>query len=270
MLDTDYPYFPEANSSNSNYPSRSCDWLAYFERNAGREAALHLDCPRDLPLAPILHAALVRTLRRFHLGESGEGTYLKRFAATCGDDDYCRAIDLFVAEEQAHSRWFGRLLERFEAAPLQSHWSDAIFTKVRRAGGLHLELVTFLTAEIIAQRFFSLLAKSCPDATSARVFAQVVRDESAHIAFHIDTLRRAFAAQGALRRMLWRGAWSAMLAGAILIVCLDQSAIFGELKLSRRAFAARCFEILRVLSARIWAKNPPIALSPLHLFSARD
>ncbi|PQV65539.1 hypothetical protein B1R32_101281 [Abditibacterium utsteinense] len=260
MTDTDYPY----------YPNHASGWLAYFERNTDRESALRLDDEPKDALSPALHAALSRTLARFHLGESGEGTYLKRFAASQNDESYCRAIELFVREEQAHSRWFGRLLERLGAPQIETHWSDALFTWVRRAGGLHFELVTFLTAEIIAQRFFGLLSKSCPEATCARVFAQVVRDESAHIAFHIDTLRRAFENQNAVRRTLWKWTWQAMLAGAILIVCLDQSAIFRELKLSRRDFAARCFEIFDVLSARIWTQTPPLALSPLHLFSRRD
>ncbi len=260
MLDTDYPY----------YPQLAKEWVTYFERNAPREVALHLECPGKILLPPALRAAMVRTLRRFHLGESGEGTYLKRFAASCGDASYERAIELFVCEEQAHSRWFGLLLQRFEAAPLQSHWSDAIFTKVRRAGGLHFELVTFLTAEIIAQRFFGLLSKNCPDATCTRVFSQVVRDESAHIAFHIDTLRRAFEGQSTWQRALWKLTWRAMLGGAIAIVCLDQSAIFRELGLSRHDFAARCFEILDVLTARVWTKTPPLAISPLHLFSSHD
>ena len=253
MLDTDYPY----------YPQRATEWVAYFVRNSSREAALRLDHPAKIMLPPAKRAAMVRTLRRFHLGESGEGTYLKRFAASCGDASYERAIELFVAEEQAHSRWFGLLLRHLEAKPLQHHWSDAIFTSVRRAGGLHFELVTFLTAEIIAQRFFGLLSKHCGDATCSRVFAQIVRDESAHIAFHIDTLRRAFEGQNALQRAYWRVTWRAMLWSAIGIVCFDQNPIFRELGLSRHDFAARCFEIFDVLTARIWTKTPPLALSPL-------
>lgn len=249
---------------DSDYPTPTPDWTTYFEANASRENNLPFAAHPHIALRPELHGALVRTLQRFHLGENGEGLWLKRFAAQTGDANYCCAIDLFVAEEQAHSRWFGLLLDRLDAPRLQKHWSDAIFTKVRRRGGLHFELITFLTAEIVGQKFFALLARNCPDELCVTVFSQVVRDESAHIAFHIGTLRRAFADQSSGQRLLWRWRWKAMLGCAIAIVCLDQAAIFRELGLSRREFAARCFDTLGALSRRIWCGDNSPSPTTLH------
>ncbi|RYG74130.1 hypothetical protein EON80_02740 [bacterium] len=235
------------------YPSRALGWVAYFKSNSDREAKLHFDSTNEIHLRPALRDALVRTLQRFNLGESGEGEYLKKFAAKTGDHTYCRAIELFVAEEQTHSRWFGLLLDKLDAPRLEKHWSDAIFTRVRRAGGLHFELVTFLTAEIVGQKFFSQLARNCPDTLCSAVFSQVVRDESAHIAFHIGTLRHAFGGQSLLKRLRWHYQWKFMLTCAIAIVCLDQADIFRQLRLSRKEFAAHCFETFGVVSKRIWA-----------------
>ena len=248
-------------------PSPSQEWLSYFQGNAGREARLPFDRARETSLTTRQRAALVRTLQRFHLGESGEGEYLKRFAAQTGDATYCQAIDLFVAEEQAHSRWFGILLRRLEASTLRAHWSDAVFTKVRRSGGLHFELVTFLTAEIVGQKFFAALGQNCPETVVAAVFAQVVRDESAHIAFHIGTLRRAFAGQDKRAQWLWYWKWKAMLAMAIALVCFDQKSAFREFGLSRPAFAKICFAGFSQVAARIWAPKVSLVMAPSPLGS---
>ncbi len=237
------------------------DWVAYYEANVSRESHLPFGLPRHKTLTPHQRAALVRTLQRFHLGESGEGEHLKRFAEQTGDAAYSRAIELFVAEEQAHSRWFGKLLQRLDAPTLPTHWSDALFTRVRRARGLHFELVTFLTAEIVGHRFFALLSRNCPEPVAAAVFAQVVRDESAHIAFHIDTLRRAFEKHSPRSRFVWHWKWKAMLACAIAIVCLDQGAVFGVLGLSRGEFAARCFDSFHSITERIWCPTFPLHTS---------
>jgi hypothetical protein len=236
------------------YPSQAPGWVAYFESNADRESRLPFNSAPESTLRPALQRALVRTLQRFNLGESGEGEYLKRFASQTGDTAYCRAIDLFVAEEQAHSQWFGLLLDRLGSPFLKKHWSDAIFTRVRRAGGLHFELITFLTAEIVGQKFFSQLARNCPEPACSAVFTQVVRDESAHIAFHIGTLQHAFAGQSPLQRIVWHFRWKGMLACATAIVCLDQASTFREMGLSRREFATHCFHTFAHITRRIW--NP--------------
>ncbi len=238
---------------SDNYPAAARAWLDYFVANRQRGEALPWQ--HEIGLGEPLESALVRTLQRFHLGESGEGEWLKKWAAAQGDAEYCRAIALFVAEEQEHSRWFGRLLDNIGAPALQSHWSDAIFTKVRRAGGLHFELVTFLTAEIAGKRLFAGIARRCPDPLVRAVFGRIVKDESAHIAFHIATLRAAFAGQSRINRALWRLCWRVLLGAALLIVCLDQAALFRVLGLSRRRFWAQSFRSLAQISGKIWSEQ---------------
>lgn len=234
----------------NNKPASAQQWLHYYERNAGREDGLPWDA--GVQLEPALHRALTRTLQRFNLGESGEGRWLKQWAAQNGDADYCAAIELFVAEEQAHSRWFGRLLGLMGEPVLQSHWSDAIFTRVRRAGGLYFELVTFLTAEIVGKQLFAGVAHRAPNALVAAVFRQIVKDESAHIAFHIGTLRVAFAKQNGVQRLAWRGGWSFLLLAAMTLVCLDHAPLFRELGISRGRFALACWRLYRRVAGKIW------------------
>lgn len=237
------------------HPTDCAAWLDYFLDNRDRENALPWES--GVTLSPRHRDALVRTLQRFHLGESGEGQWLKRWAAQRGDALYCRTIELFVAEEQAHSRWFGRLLDALGAPKLRSHWSDAAFTRVRRLGGLHFELVTFLTAEIIGKHLFSCVARRGEDALIRAVFARIVKDESAHIAFHVATLRAAFGAQSRWQRTAWQLGWRVLLLLALLLVCLDHAALFKVLGVSRREFAARCWHSLRRVSGKIWREGAP-------------
>lgn len=234
-------------------------WVEYFEANANRETRLPFDLP--VTLSPAVRAPLVRTLQRFHLGESGEGTYLKRWAKACGDADYCRAIDLFVAEEQTHSRWFGLLLERLETPPLKGHWSDVAFTIVRRMGGLHFELMTFLVAEVIGKRFFAALGSNicCPLASA--IFQQVVRDEAAHITFHIGTLQRAFARQTPLQRRFSLAVWRGVLHIALGILCHDHATLLRQLRISRRQLKQDCWWLFEDIARRVYAPaQSPIAL----------
>lgn len=242
---------------SDNYPTAASAWLDYFVGNQNRGDALPWE--HTIELDEPLQSALVRTLQRFHLGESGEGQWLKQWAAEQGDDAYCQTIALFVAEEQTHSRWFGLLLDNIGAPALKSHWSDAIFTKVRRAGGLHFELVTFLTAEIAGKRLFAGIARNCTDPLVRAVFGRIVKDESAHIAFHIATLRAAFAGQSWPSRVLCRAGWRLLLAAALIIVCLDQAVLFKALGLSRREFWAQSFRLLAEVSGKIWQKKARVS-----------
>ncbi|GAA1998423.1 hypothetical protein GCM10009777_39640 [Microbacterium pumilum] len=73
---------------------------------------------------------------------------------------------MLVAEEQLHSGLFRRGLRHLGAPPLASHWSDRVFTYLRRSLGLRTELALFLTAEAVAMPYFVVLARSGPDEVS--------------------------------------------------------------------------------------------------------
>ena len=235
---------------HNHYPTDSAAWLDYFTDNLNHEKDLPWHC--GVYVQEPLRGALIRTLQRFHLGESGEGKWLKAWAADLQDGDYGLAIEFFVSEEQAHSRWFGRLLDEIGAPKLENHWSDALFTKIRRVGGLHFELVTFLTAEIIGKRLFQQLSHRCDDELTSAVFSRVVKDESAHIAFHVATLRAAFGRQNWLQRKFWRLSWRFLMLGALLLMCLDHAPLFRALNLSRRDFCLGCWKSFARVSGKIW------------------
>src|SRR5213075_377485 len=101
-------------------------WLNYFEHNRVHRR----DVPWEQPLeiaAPSLRDALIRSLQKFQIGESGEGRHLRKKAANSGDPAYHAAIDLFIKEEQEHARLMAGILRKLNARLLHAHWSDGCF-----------------------------------------------------------------------------------------------------------------------------------------------
>ena len=130
-------------------------WLNYFEQN--QRNRMPVPWEKGIQVELLVSAPLIRSLQKFQLGESGEGRKLKRDAKDTGDMIYAAAIDLFIKEEQEHSRLMARILKQLNAPLLQSHWSDWCFVSLRHLFGLHQELMVLLLPEMIASRYFRVL-----------------------------------------------------------------------------------------------------------------
>jgi len=219
------------------------NWVSHFEANASRPDPVVTE-PVNLTRAQ--RAALARTLQRFHLAQSREGVNIQCLAAKTGDRAFQRAIELSMAEKHTHSRWFGLLLARLDVRALGSHWSDALFTRTRRAGGLAFEVLTIRTAEVVGGEFLRLVANHCPDHVTRTVFRQVVEDERGHIRFHTETLDRTLAGRNVWRRWYIRRQAEVLMALAVALICVDQGPAFRAFKISRSDFASTCFCAERV------------------------
>src|SRR5262245_4258150 len=81
------------------------DWVTHFHNNRTvhehSDPLIGFDSVCDLSTS--LRNTLIRSVQRFQLGESGEGSQLLRKAELAGDPDYFHAAKLFVAEEQQHA-----------------------------------------------------------------------------------------------------------------------------------------------------------------------
>ena len=69
-------------------------WLNYFQYNRANRPTVPWH--RGIKIEPHLHEPLVASLRKFQLGESGDGLCLRRHVAATGDSAYAAAIDLFI------------------------------------------------------------------------------------------------------------------------------------------------------------------------------
>jgi hypothetical protein len=170
-----------------------------------------------------LAPAVVRSVQRFQVGESGDGANL---IAKAGAGEYGTAVKLFVAEEQNHARLLARLLDAAGAPTIAGHWSDTVFVRLRRALGLRLELLVLLVAEVIALTYYRALRDGTADPLTTDVAGRILADEQRHVPFHLARLGRVPA--------IWWG----LLACTAVVVALDHGPALRRLGMTRRAFVA--------------------------------
>ena len=230
-------------------------WLNYFEQNQKNRASVPWE--KGIRVELHLNAPLIRSLQKFQLGESGEGRKLKRDAKETGDTTYATAIDLFIKEEQEHSRLMAKILGQLNAPLLQSHWSDWCFISMRHLFDLHQELMVLLLPEMIASRYFRALHGGTNDPVLRAVFEQIVRDEDGHLAFHIEYLRRAFEKMPFTRRILTLVIWRIVFRVTCLAVMFDHWPVLRAIGMPRRQFWDECGETFDGVAAGIF--------SPVHL-----
>jgi hypothetical protein len=231
------------------------DWLSYFQCN--RRDRLPIPWEQGIAVPPHLRAPLIRSLQRFQVGEQGDGVHLKAGAAATGDPVYEAAIALFVAEEQEHSRLLARVLRAMGAELLPGHWSDGCFRAVRHLAGLHLEILVLLVAELIARRYYRALQEGTEDTVLRVVFAQIVRDELGHVAFHCDRLNRAFASLPTPARFLISTTWRAFFGAVTLVVMVDHRAVLRAVGVAPWAFWRDCGEIFEEAAGQIFGAPVP-------------
>lgn len=218
--------------------TQSADWLTYFTRN--RHHRLAIPWEQGVQIDAQIAKPLIHSLQRFQVGEQGDGMHLRKHAARTGDPAYAAAITLFIQEEQEHSRLLAELLRELDANLLEGHWSDWAFVFLRHLCGLHTEILILLIAEIIAKRYYRALAEGISDPVAHTVFAQIVRDEQGHVAFHCDTLHQAFASLPAFIRPLIRQSWYILFRLACLIVMFDHRGVLHATQVTPGAFWHDC------------------------------
>ncbi len=178
----------------------------------------------------------MESVRRFQLGESGDGEQLLRKAARAGDPEYTRAAELFVAEEQQHAVLLMRLLGYLDGQPMLEHWSDAVFVRLRRLLGLRTELMVLTVAEVVALSYYGGLAAAGPDAVVRAVADRIVADEHPHVRFQQDRLQAGFAESGVVVRALAFAFWWLTAIGATVVVSFDHGPLLDAIGYRRTRF----------------------------------
>jgi hypothetical protein len=216
----------------------SSDWLAYFRQNQldRRGIAWH----EGIPLDPRLRTPLARSLARFQLGESSDGARLKarahRLAQKTGDHAFADAIELFIAEEQEHSRLLANVLQQLHAPLLRHHWTDSLFRRCRHLLGFYEEISVLLMAEIIALKYYGAIREGCRAPVLEIVCEQILADEKFHVRFHCERFHETILRQAGPVRALWWLALSAMFAGASAVVAWNHRHAFRALGCSATEF----------------------------------
>ncbi|MFD4130734.1 ferritin-like domain-containing protein [Streptomyces goshikiensis] len=221
-------------------------WVRDFEAERERRATVGDPLwSRGAALDP----ALVRSLRKFQVGEDGDGSALIGKAERAGDPVYTEAVRLFVAEEQNHARTLALLLAAGGAGTLSGHWSDAVFVRLRRLLGLRMELLVLMVAEVVALRYYRAVRDGAADPLASEVAGRILADEERHVPFHCRRLREGFAGLPAPARRAVAGGWRALLAGAAALVAVDHGPALRHLGVRRRAFVAETVRLSAPLAA---------------------
>lgn len=236
------------------------NWVEYFSKNHSSVAPIPWE--RGISIDTWMRKPFIHSLQRFQIGESGDGKHIRQGAAETGDKEYARAIELFIGEEQQHSRWMAKILEQLEAPLLKRHWSEVIFIVLRRFLGLRQELVVLLVAEMIAKRYFRALFDGTGDPVLKQVFRQILLDEENHLKFHIEYLSRAFLPLSIVRCGLIRLLWRILFRGACLVVIWDHRRILSACKVSPLRFWWDCGLVFDETASGIFYSVPGLEASP--------
>lgn len=233
-------------------------WLNYFEYNRANRATVPWE--NGINVEPHLREPLIRSLQKFQIGESGEGRKLRRHAAETGDIIYSRAIELFVKEEQEHARLMAEILHRLNAPLLTTDWTDNCFKVMRHLFGLHQELLVLLLPEMIAKCYFRTLRDGTRDPVLRTVFAQILRDEDGHVAFHVDYLRRAFERLSFSQRIAIQVVWRIVYWVTAMVVIFDHRDVMRACGVTHAQFRRDCGRIFDETAAGIF--SPASVLPP--------
>ncbi len=201
-----------------------------------------------------LDPALIHSLQRFQIGEDGDGASLISKAIRAGDPAYLAAARLFVAEERNHARLLGLLLTSAGATTIASHWSDAVFVRLRRLLGLRLELMTLMLAEVVALRYYEALRDGTDDPLLTDVAGRILLDEQRHVPFHCQRLRDGFAQLHAPARAVLAAGWWVLLAGAVIVVAGDHGPALCRLGVRRTRFATDVARLFRGVVTEVFGR----------------
>lgn len=227
------------------------EWLEYFEWNKVNRR--HIPWAQASRIEFLLQQPLIRSLQRFQVGESGEGSHLRKQAATTGCAIYQKCIDLFIKEEQEHARLMAEVLKRERAPLLTHHWTDGCFILLRRLFRLHHELLVLLVPEIIAKRYFRALRDGTEDPVLRAICEQILHDEEGHVAFHVDYLRREFRGLSLFKRIGIMVGWKLLFQAACVVVIFDHRSLLRAVGVSAGTFWWDCLMLLDEAAAAIFS-----------------
>jgi hypothetical protein len=211
-----------------DHRAESKKWLTrYFLRTM---TALHVS-QRDAPqLTPEELTTVKKSIQQFQLGEGSRGQRLlkraQEYAELVDDPFFVPALDLFVKEEQQHSRYLADFLQSQGVPLLPKHWVDSVFRWLRGLSGLELSLSVLVTAELIALPYYRALRDATGSHTLKLICTRILEDESAHLKFQASMLARVGAGQPVLRQRLLTLLHNAFLLGTICVVWMDHRKVF--------------------------------------------
>jgi hypothetical protein len=192
--------------------------------------ALHVS-GRDAPqLTAEELAAVTKSIQQFQLGERSRGQRLldrgKAFGNKVNDPCFVSALELFIKEEQQHSRYLADFMHSQSIALISRHWVDTVFRSLRGLAGLEFSLTVLVTAELIAVPYYRALRDATGSLTLRIICTRILEDETAHLRFQASMLARLASERLPFLTGLISGLHKVFLLGTISVVWVEHRAVF--------------------------------------------
>ena len=225
-------------------------WSQFFLENRETEDSLPFSDTNKLTEEE--RALITPSIQQFELGENSEGnTFLnagKRYAYDNHDYDYVSALTLFIAEENRHSSYLRRFMQKQDIPIVRKHWVDSSFRKIRKLQGLETCVAVLVTAEIIAKSYYRAL-RDCTDSPLLKaICSQILRDEVKHIWFQASILRKLRSKQSSLRIRFTEALQHILMLGTCFLVWRQFETVFRKGGISFSSLFKRSFAELRALN----------------------
>jgi hypothetical protein len=139
-------------------------------------------------------ATITKSIQQFQLGEGSKGQRLlnrgRKYGRSVSDPFFVAALDLFIKEEQQHSRYLEAFMQSQGIAVAGRHWVDTVFRKLRGLAGLELSLAVLVTAEFIAVPYYRALRDATGSAVLKTICKRILDDEATHLRYQASMMAR--------------------------------------------------------------------------------
>lgn len=223
--------------------AESASWRRHFLAAATAADRLPWDDPTALSREE--SRCIQSSIQQFQLGEGSSGRRLlqrgREFANTTGDANFIEALALFVKEEQRHSGYLLRFMQREGIPASSSHWVDTVFRRLRVLAGLELSLRVLVSAEIIAIPYYRALAGATQSPLLQAICARILLDEAAHLRFQASMLSRLAASRPLFADRIVSAIHRLFLLITCLVVWREHDRIFRRAGYTCGGFLAEAF-----------------------------
>lgn len=201
---------------------------------------MHISSNRAAQLTDEERRAISSSIQQFQLGENSKGLRLlergQRYGRAVNDPLFAGALDLFIREEQQHSRYLAAFMESQEIPVMQKHWVDTVFRCLRSLAGLELSLTVLVTAEFIAVPYFRALRSATNSPILKMICTRILDDEANHLKFQASMLARVPERRAGITQSLISRLHRIFLLGTILVVWFEHRLLFESAGYTFRRF----------------------------------
>jgi len=167
--------------------------VGWFRKNARSVTAEDFKPPVTREMPEPVRAALAGSLPAWQLGETSDGSHLRKaarqYALTQSDPKFLEAVDLFIKEEQRHGAALGNWLDQVGIPRKSRDLGDSLFRICRYAIPNYAAWASVVVmVESMAEIYYAAVRRITPCMRLQTECERILRDEVRHIQFQCEHL----------------------------------------------------------------------------------